>query len=50
MFKVQKLNKIDPIVSEYLPADQYEIADEMDAPDAIIVRRDVYKRQGKASL
>lgn len=38
MFKVQTLNKIDPIVHEYLPADQYEIANEMADPAAIIVR------------
>ncbi len=38
MFKVQTLNKIDPIINQYLPAEKYEIANEIPDPDAIFVR------------
>lgn len=38
MFKIQTLNKIDPIGLKNFPLDQYEIASEFSNPDAIIVR------------
>ncbi len=38
MFKIQTLNKIDPIGLKNFPLDQYEIASEFKNPDAIIVR------------
>jgi len=38
MFKIQTLNKIDPIGLKNFPLDQYEIASEFANPDAIIVR------------
>ncbi len=38
MFKIQTLNKIDPIGLKNFPLDQYEIASEFTNPDAIIVR------------
>ncbi len=38
MFKIQTLNKIDPEGLNNFPLDQYEIANECSAPDAIIVR------------
>ncbi len=38
MFKIQTLNKIDPIGLKNFPLDQYEIASEFQNPDAIIVR------------
>jgi D-3-phosphoglycerate dehydrogenase / 2-oxoglutarate reductase len=38
MFKIQTLNKIDPVGLEKLPRDNYEIASEIINPDAIIVR------------
>lgn len=38
MFKIQTLNKIDPVGLKKFPLDQYEIASEFQNPDAIIVR------------
>lgn len=38
MFKIQTLNKIDPIGLKNFPLDQYEIASEFAKPDAIVVR------------
>ena len=38
MFKIQTLNKIDPIGLKNFPLDNYEIASEFTTPDAIIVR------------
>jgi len=38
MYKIQTLNKIDPEGLRIFPLDQYEIASEFSAPDAIIVR------------
>jgi len=38
MFKIQTLNKIDPIGLKNFPLDQYEIASEFQNPDAIVVR------------
>lgn len=38
MYKIQTLNKIDPEGLKIFPLDQYEIASEFAAPDAIIVR------------
>jgi D-3-phosphoglycerate dehydrogenase len=38
MFKIQTLNKIDPIGLKNFPLDQYEIASEFSNPDAVIVR------------
>ncbi len=38
MFKIQTLNKIDPIGLKQLPLDNYEIASEFQNPDGIIVR------------
>ncbi|MEL7588921.1 MAG: phosphoglycerate dehydrogenase [Prolixibacteraceae bacterium] len=38
MFKIQTLNKIDPVGLKNFPLDQYEIASEFQNPDAIIVR------------
>lgn len=38
MFKIQTLNKIDPVGLKNFPIDQYEIASEFQNPDAIIVR------------
>ena len=38
MFKIQTLNKIDPIGLKNFPLDQYEIASEFSNPDGIIVR------------
>ena len=38
MFKIQTLNNISPIGLDKLPSDQYQIADEQAAPDAIILR------------
>lgn len=38
MFKIQTLNKIDPIGLKNFPLDHYEIASEFSNPDAIIVR------------
>ena len=38
MFKIQTLNKIDPVGLQNFPLDQYEIASEFSNPDAIIVR------------
>ena len=38
MFKIQTLNKIDPIGLKNFPLDQYEIASEFTNPDAVIVR------------
>jgi D-3-phosphoglycerate dehydrogenase len=38
MFKIQTLNKIDPIGLKNFPLDQYEIASEFSSPDAIVVR------------
>lgn len=38
MFKIQTLNKIDPVGLKNFPLDQYEIASEFNTPDAIIVR------------
>lgn len=38
MFKIQTLNKIDPIGLKNFPLDQYEIASEFANPDAIVVR------------
>ena len=38
MFKIQTLNKIDPIGLKNFPLDEYEIASEFSNPDAIIVR------------
>lgn len=38
MFKIQTLNKIDPEGLKIFPLDEYEIASEFAAPDAIIVR------------
>lgn len=38
MFKIQTLNKIDPIGLKGFPLDQYEIASEFSNPDGIIVR------------
>lgn len=38
MFKIQTLNKIDPIGLKIFPLDQYEIASEFQNPDAIVVR------------
>jgi D-3-phosphoglycerate dehydrogenase len=38
MFKIQTLNKIDPIGLKNFPLDQYEIASEFTNPDAIVVR------------
>ena len=38
MFKVKKLNKIDPEGLSTFPIDQYEISTEASSPDAIIVR------------
>ena len=41
MFKIQTLNKIDPVGLKNFPLDQYEIASEFQNPDAIIVRSQV---------
>lgn len=38
MFKIQTLNKIDPVGLKNFPLDQYEIASEFANPDGIIVR------------
>lgn len=38
MYKIQTLNNISPIGLAKLPADSYTIADEVEAPDAIILR------------
>ncbi|MFV0376148.1 MAG: phosphoglycerate dehydrogenase [Mangrovibacterium sp.] len=38
MFKIQTLNKIDPIGLKNFPLDKYEIASEFTKPDAIVVR------------
>lgn len=38
MFKIQTLNKIDPVGLKNFPLDQYEIASEFSNPDGIIVR------------
>lgn len=38
MYKIQTLNKIDGEGLKLLPLDQYEIASEMNTPDAIILR------------
>lgn len=38
MFKIQTLNKIDPVGLKNFPLDQYEIASEFKNPDAIVVR------------
>lgn len=38
MFKIQTLNKIDPIGLKKFPLDQYEIGSEVANPDAIVVR------------
>ncbi|WP_163707434.1 phosphoglycerate dehydrogenase [Mangrovibacterium lignilyticum] len=38
MFKIQTLNKIDPVGLKNFPLDQYEIASEFPNPDGIIVR------------
>ncbi len=38
MFKIQTLNKIDPVGLKNFPLDQYEIASEFQNPDAIVVR------------
>ena len=38
MFKIQTLNKIDPIGLKNFPLDQYEIASEFTNPDGIVVR------------
>ncbi|MGQ8335093.1 phosphoglycerate dehydrogenase [Sunxiuqinia sp. A32] len=38
MFKIQTLNKIDPIGLKNFPLDNYEIASEFSTPDAIVVR------------
>ncbi len=38
MYKIQTLNNISPIGLAKLPADSYSIADEVESPDAIILR------------
>jgi len=38
MYKIQTLNNISPVGLAKLPTDQYSIADEVDSPDAIILR------------
>lgn len=38
MYKIQTLNNISQVGLEKLPSDLYSIADEVDAPDAIILR------------
>ena len=38
MFKIQTLNNISQIGLDKLPSDQYQVADEQAAPDAIILR------------
>lgn len=38
MFKIQTLNNISPIGLERLPRDQYEVASDMNEPDAIMLR------------
>ena len=38
MFKIQTLNKIAAVGLDLLPRDNFEIASEFNAPDAILVR------------
>jgi len=38
MYKIQTLNKIDPEGLKLFPADRYEIANQMNDPDAIVLR------------
>ena len=38
MYKIQTLNNISPVGLAKLPTDQYSIADEVESPDAIILR------------
>ncbi|GAA6138661.1 phosphoglycerate dehydrogenase [Arenicella sp. 4NH20-0111] len=38
MYKIQTLNNISPIGLAKLPADSYSVADDVDSPDAIILR------------
>ena len=38
MYNIRKLNEISPIVTKYLPEDQFAITDNATAPDAILVR------------
>ncbi len=38
MWKIQKLNSIDPVVNDLLPAEGYALADKETAPDGILVR------------
>src|SRR2546425_569412 len=38
MFKIQMLNNISAVGLERLPRDRYEVASEMQTPDAILVR------------
>lgn len=38
MFKIQTLNNISPLGLERLPRDKYEVASDMNAPDAIMLR------------
>ncbi|MDR1860239.1 MAG: phosphoglycerate dehydrogenase [Bacteroidales bacterium] len=51
MFKIQTLNKIDPVGLKNFPLDEYEIASEFSSPDAILVRsQSMHEMELPASL
>lgn len=51
MYRIKKLNKISACVGEVLTADRYEVADEAESPDAILVRSaDMHEMEVPQSL
>ncbi len=51
MYKIKTLNEISPIYREYLNQDQYQVAADIEAPDAILLRSaDMHKLELPQSL